>query len=560
MKVITVAWLLLVLPSLSFGAAQKIYYGGPIITMDRKHPLAEVVVVRGDTITYVGRLKTAKNSCANNSNCEFINLRGKTLMPGFIDALGHYSMTLKQAGYENLSSPPIGKMKSITGIIARLKFKQSHKDWIIGVGYDNSLLRDKRHLNRKDLDKISTTKPVYVKHASGHIAVCNTVCLRLAGIDENTVDPEGGVIQRDKNSGQANGILEERAMDLIKKLLPAESLKTRLSRIPELNNYYAQYGVTTIMDGATSDSDLDVLLEASKRNLFTVDIVSYPFYNWVDLNYQRYQPIKDKRYNNHFRIAGIKLVLDGSPQGKTAWLSKPYFVPPKGQNYGYAGYSMLSDDKLKRALTDFYVNDWQVMAHANGDAAIEQLLNAIDELKQEGVHQPRSVLVHAQTARDDQLARMNELDVIPSFFASHSYYWGDWHRDSVFGRIRAERLNPLHSAKLMGIPYTIHNDTPITPPNMPLLIWSASNRITRTGKVLGKGQRARVFDALKAVTINAAYQLFEEDSKGSFRKGKVADMVILDRDPLTIKRNDIKNMRVLETIKSGKTVYLAKRQ
>lgn len=560
MKVITVALLLLVLPSLGFGAAQKIYYGGSIITMDRKHPLAEVVVVRGDTITYVGRLETAKNSCANNPGCEFINLRGKTLMPGFIDAMGHYSMALKQASYENLSSPPMGKMKSITAIIARLKSIQHNKDWIIGVGYDDSLLKDKRHLTRNDLDKVSTTKPVYIKHASGHIAVCNTVCLRLAGIDEDTPNPEGGIIRRNKSIGLVNGILEERAMDLVNELLPIESLKARLERIPELNKYYSQYGVTTIMDGATADSDLDLLLEASKRNLLTLDIVSYPFYNWVDLNYQRYQPIKDKRYYNHFRIAGIKLVLDGSPQAKTAWLSKPYFVPPKGQNYGYAGYSMLSDEKLKLALTDFYVNDWQVMAHANGDAAIEQFLNAIDELKKEGVRQPRSVLVHAQTARDDQLARMNELDVIPSFFSSHSYYWGDWHRDSVFGRIRAERLNPLHSAKLMEIPYTIHNDTPITPPNMPLLIWSAANRITRTGKVLGKGQRARVFDALKAVTINAAYQLFEEDSKGSFRKGKVADMVILDRDPLTIKRNDIKNMRVLETIKSGKTVYRAKRQ
>lgn len=328
-----------------------------------------------------------------------------------------------------------------------------------------------------------------------------------------------------------------------------------MKRLDTLNNYYAQYGITTVQDGATSAAGLELLAKAGKAGKLALDVVSYPYYNWVDLSKDKNQPGNNTDYQQGWRIGGIKLVLDGSPQGKTAWLAHPYHVPPEGQKKDYSGYPILKDDSLKTTLADFYKRGWKILAHANGDAAAEQMLRVMGELKAEGIHQPRSVMIHAQTVREDQLDRMNALDIIPSFFVAHTYYWGDWHRDSVLGEKRANRISPLRSATNKGIRYTIHNDTPIVPPNMPLLLWTAVNRETRSGKTLGAEQQSTVMEALEAITINAAYQHFEEANKGSLEVGKLADMVITKQNPLTMDKTKLKDLKVVETLKAGRSIY-----
>jgi len=542
-------------PDVSTAAASSLYYGGTIITMDQSKPTAKALLVEDGKITAVGDLNGLESQCKTSKNCQKIDLKGHTLLPGFIDAHGHYTMTLDYLAFTNVASPPVGPVKNIEDIVTSLRDKVGKGEWIMGAGYDDSLLAEGRHPTRQDLDKVSTTQPIFIRHVSGHLGVCNSVCLKLAGIDKNTKDPENGVLQREAGSSEPNGVMEEGALELVKKILPKQNEEQQMQRIETLNNYYAQYGITTVQDGATSTAGLDFLSKAGKAGKLSLDVVAYPYYNWVDLSQPRYQPNAGTDYNNGWRIGGIKLVLDGSPQGKTAWLSHPYHVPPQGQKKEYKGYPILKDEDLKSTLSGFYKKGWKILAHANGDAAAEQMLTTMQSLKSEGIHQPRSVMIHAQTVRDDQLDRMNALDIIPSFFVAHTYYWGDWHRDSVLGQERAKRISPLRSATDKKIRYTIHNDTPIVPPNMPLLLWTAVNRQTRSGATLGAEQQSTVMEALEAITINAAYQHFEESKKGSLEVGKLADLVIVEQNPLTMDKSKLKDLRVLETIKEGRSVY-----
>lgn len=533
----------------------QLFYGGNIITMNKQQPSAEAVLVDDGKITAVGELKALVKQCQQANNCQQHDLQGKTLLPGFIDAHGHYTMTLDYLAFANVASAPVGPVKDIPGLIEQLRKSDTGEGWILGAGYDDSLLAEGRHPTRDDLDKVSSTRPVFIRHVSGHLGVCNSVCLKLAGVDKNTANPESGVLQRQAGSTIPNGVAEEGALDLFKHVIPKTNIKDQMKRLDTLNNYYAQYGITTVQDGATSVTGLELLAKAGKAGKLALDVVSYPYYNWVDLSKAKNQPGNSTDYKDGWRIGGIKLVLDGSPQGKTAWLAHPYHVPPEGQKKDYSGYPILKDDNLKTTLADFYKKGWKILAHANGDAAAEQMLRIMGELKAEGIHQPRSVMIHAQTVREDQLDRMNALDIIPSFFVAHTYYWGDWHRDSVLGEERAKRISPLRSATNKGIRYTIHNDTPIVPPNMPLLLWTAVNRETRSGKTLGAEQQSTVMEALEAITINAAYQHFEESNKGSLEVGKLADLVITEQNPLTMDKTKLKNLKIVETLKAGQSIY-----
>jgi predicted amidohydrolase YtcJ len=194
-----------------------------------------------------------------------------------------------------------------------------------------------------------------------------------------------------------------------------------------------------------------------------------------------------------------------------------------------------------------------VIAHANGDAAADMLIQAVREAQQGQDH--RTVMIHAQTVREDQLTDMKTLAMIPSYFAAHSFYWGDWHRDSVFGVERAQRISPTATTLARGMWFTVHNDSPVVPPDMMRLLWATTNRITRSGKVLGANQRISTIDALRAVTYNAAYQHFEEQIKGSLEVGKQADFVVLSTNPLLIPSTDLLSVKINATFARGKQVY-----
>lgn len=535
----------------------SVFVHGDIVTMNDALPSAEAVAMKNGTILAVG--SAAKVIAAAGNDATIIDLKGNTLMPGFIDAHGHFGTTAMYLGFENIAAPPVGTVKRIDDIqrILRKKKESTPKgEWILARGYDEAYLEEGRHPTRFDLDAISSEHPIALIHVSQHLLVCNSKCLEIAGIDASTPDPKGGVFQRVAGSKEPNGVMEEQAMYGVMPILPINDVEKFLTWIKPAQDYFASFGITTLQDGASMDSDLRLFDMAAEQGLLTLDLIAYPIYKFSNLLDGKYAPSQE--YNDHWRIGGVKLGLDGSPQGKTAYLTKPYLIPPPGQTEAYRGYPIMSQDEVDRYFDEFYKKGWQTLVHTNGDAVSDQMIAAVAKAtKKYGLKDRRTVMIHAQTVREDQLDRMQTLQIMPSFFVSHTFYWGDWHRDSVLGEPRASRISPIESALKREMKMTLHNDSPIVPPDILHLVWTAVNRVTRSGKVLGPEQRISVHEALKGVTINAAYQNFEENSKGSIEVGKVADLVILAKNPLRVDPMTIKNIQILETIKGGNRVYVS---
>ena len=537
-------------------AATTVYINGDILTMNDTHPVAEALAVRQGRILAVG--KRALVESVSGKDAEFKDLNGYTLLPGFIDSHGHISAVMSFMAFENIASPPVGQVNSIADIRSLLSAKAAQVpagEWIMAAGYDDSLLAEQRHPTKFDLDAVSTEHPIMAWHVSGHLMACNTPCLELAGYTPEVENPAGGVIRRVAGSNEPDGILEESAVYRIYfDLLPIHEVNARLDLLREAQDYFARFGVTTVQDGASTLTDLETLQTAAGRDELILDVVAYPFYRYAEALDGPF-PFS-QTYNRRFRVGGLKLGLDGSPQGKTAWLTEPYHVPPQGRDASYAGYAIMKDEALNDYVSDMYERNIPVIAHANGDAAMDQLIRAVGNANElHGRADRRTVIIHAQTARDDQIDAFKAQGMLPSYFAAHTFFWGDWHRDSVLGPERGSRISPLASTLARGVPYTIHNDTPVVPPDMMRLVWAAANRITRSGATLGEGQKISAEDALKAITITGAYQYFEEDSKGSLEAGKLADMVILSDNPLDVDPLTIKDIQVIETIKEGTTVY-----
>ena len=343
-------------------------------------------------------------------------------------------------------------------------------------------------------------------------------------------------------------------MQLALAKLPAPTLETAMAAMAANQSIYLRNGITTAQEGAGNPAQLAGLQAFGASGNLKIDLVGYQIMQTRDALSEDFAP--SKTYQDHYRLGGIKLVLDGSPQGKTAWLTEPYHVIPSGNPDDYAGYGTMEAAEVDGLFSAAFGRDIQVLAHANGDAAADQLLAGVERAGVlHGNADRRTVMIHAQTARDDQLDKMRASGVIPSFYVAHTFFWGDWHRDSVLGPERASRISPLRTSLDKDMVLTIHNDSPVVPPDMMRLVWTAVNRKTRSGDVLGPDERISPMEALRAVTIDAAYQYFEEESKGSLEVGKRADMVILSADPTVVDPMAIADIAVLETIKDGAVIY-----
>ena len=530
------------------------FYGDNIITLSEQSGPANFVAVKDDTIIFVGQRVDW-----NGQASEVINLEDSALLPGFIDAHGHVAWHGRLSAMANVASPPVGPAEDINGLVAVLKSYMasnalSDDEWIVGMGYDDSLLAEKRHPTISDLDKVSTSHPILLIHVSGHLSAVNSKALEIAGINENTPNPPGGVIRRLGDSQKPNGVLEETAGFAIQSFLPSAENGNELIHGGLLD--YARYGITTAQDGASSLGVINELRSASSEKPFPIDVVSF---QRVDETYlgENSPPLPLlSNYKNGFKVGGVKMILDGSPQGKTAYLTQPYKIPPKGGAHDYRGYPIMPAESVDALFTKFIDAGLPILAHANGDAAADLFVNALNRsIDTSSIPDHRTVMIHAQTVREDQLDIMAELKAIPSFFSAHTFYWGDWHRDSVFGEERASRISPTQSSLDKGIVFTVHNDSPVVPPDMIRLLWATTNRLTRSGQVLGQEQRISTLDAIKAVTINAAYQYFEEDKKGTIDVGKQADFVILSKNPLNVPTTQLLDIKVERTIARGKTIF-----
>lgn len=543
-------------PAFAAETADRILSHGNVITVDRKNPHAEAIAIRNGKILAVG--SNAKILALGGPRTQVENLQGKTVLPGFIDAHGHFSMQAQMTFMRNIAPSPVGAVRNIADLQREMRSQVNAPmtkatGWVIGFGYDDSLLAENRHPTREELDAVSEELPVVAIHVSLHLATANSKALELAGITAASEDPPGGIIRRKEGSREPDGVLEESAIRLLLAKLPTAEGPQALAPLIAVQQTYARHGITTAQDGATDPAVLRSLQQAAKAGLLQVDLVAFPLWETA------VESIGDQTvgtYENGLKIGGVKMVLDGSPQGKTAFLTKPYAVAPPGTKSAYRGYPAMPDADVADYVAVFAEKGWPLLAHANGDAAADQLLAAVAavaDTRPEKDH--RTVMIHAQTVREDQLDRMATLGIIPSFFVAHTFFWGDWHRDSVLGNERAQKISPANTAGKKGLRYTFHNDSPVVPPDMMRLIWTGVNRKTRSGQTLGWQERVTPMAAIEAVTINAARQNFDEETRGSIEIGKLADLVILDQDPLTVPEDTLAAISVVETIKKGKTIY-----
>lgn len=538
-------------PARAAPMSDTVISGGPIITMAGEAPeTVEAIGLKGGTIIAVGTLSQVNRQASRRARQ--IDLRGHTLLPGFIDAHGHVGFVGQSASMAQLKPPPVGPVDSIAALQEALRahVPPEGSPVIIGSGYDDSALAERRHPTRHDLDAVQADSPLLIVHTSGHFGVMNSAMLQLAGIGPDTPNPPGGIIRREADGKTPDGVLEETAFfGAISRLVPSspESVAAGLQAGAAI---YAAHGITTGQDGRTMPESVGGLLAAGAAGTLPIDVVALIAgeRDWPEQITARIgQP-----YTGRVRIAGLKFVVDGSPQGRTAWLRDPVPVPPHGHSADYHGYPAIDLELFDRKLAQAAQSGWQVFAHVNGDAAAQAL---IDGVRRSGLSGRRSIAIHNQVVRPEQLAEMKALDIQPSFFANHTYYWGDWHREVALGPQRADFISPQASAIALGLRPSIHNDSPVVPPDMMRLVWSAVNRRTQSGDILGPLERVSPFQALQQITINAAWQIHEDARKGSLRPGKLADLVVLDGNPLTVEPAQIADIKVVATFKEGTLIF-----
>ena len=570
-----------------------IYFGGPIVTMIRDDDRVEALAVRDGTIIATGDKESALS--LQGPNTRMLDLQGRALLPGFIDAHSHVVQSTLKFAVVNLDPHPIGDVRTIADIQRKLSERIAETNpepgkWVFGWGYDDTGVAEQRHPTREDLDAVSTDHPILLMHISSHLMAANSKALELAGITADTPDPKGGKVQRMPGSRQPNGVLEETAMAAMLAKIPAPTPERALEMLAFGLGKYAEAGITTAQEGGAVPGMLGLLERGAEAGILPIDIVSYPVYATLDdtgLDRIAQQWQKPARY----RMGGIKLVLDGSIQGYTAYLSKPYHVQPTGQSEVHAdrcgsdnGVKMVlgvdsagtiehgKQESVSRIKHRGYPNmtleevvKWvraadeagiPFLAHTNGDAATDTLIEAVGRVRGERPRpEMRSVIIHAQTMREDQLNYAANQGLVPSFFPIHVQFWGDRHRDIFLGPERAARINPARSALDRGMKVTLHHDAPVAGIDILNVVSAAVNRRTTSGKLLGPEQAITPYEALRAVTKDAAWQYFEEHRKGTLEAGKLADMVILSEDPLAVDRMRIDQIEVVETIKEGKTVH-----
>ncbi len=534
-----------------------LYVGGPIVTLDDDGRIAEALAIEGDRIVAVGD-RTALEAWSKANHADVVELAGRALLPGFIDAHGHFPGAGLFAVLEDLNSPPIGDIETIGDLVRRMRTRASAAsgdEWVVGMAYDDSLLKERRHPNREDLDRASSSHPILVVHISGHLASVNSLGLERLGIDRSTPDPQGGIIRRHPETGEPDGVLEEQAAESVVRELQAPGLLDGWAILREASRRYLAAGVTTAQSGYTDVALLPVMLWASRLGLIPLRLVIWPSGDAAlklldgEVAFESFDPL-------WVRLGAAKLIADGSIQAYTGYLTQPYHVPP-GDDPSYRGYPRIAPDDLARQVGRLHAAGWQVAVHGNGDAAIDDILDAFEQAQRAHPRKDtRHVIIHAQMARDDQLDRMQELGIVPSFFSLHTFYWGDRHREIFMGPTRAARMSPARSALDRGVRFTIHADSPVVPMEPLRLVWAAVNRLSRSGVVIGAEQTISVEQALRAVSIDAAWQHFEATEKGSLEVGKLADLVILSENPLDHPER-IDQIRVLETVVGGKTRWRA---
>ncbi len=533
------------------------FFNGPILTMNDDQPSAEALLVRDGMIEAVGTREEVE--AIVDAETERVDLRGQALLPGFIDPHSHLMFAVQFQAWANVAGPPQGSVTTVEDIVAELKrFQVSAEiapgEWILGSGYSELALPGRKHVTVDDLDPHFPDNPVLLLHYSGHGCVLNTVGLQRFGVTADTPTPDGGVIGRKAGTNTPNGYLFDTAYIPIVAAMPRPSDERTAEALKRALANYASSGVTTAQEGATSLEDLRMLQRAAEDGRLVIDVNSLP----VFMDFQTTlndQSIPWNRNQNGLRCAGIKLLCDGSPQSLTGFFTEPYLVPGPAGESGWTGEPLIPQETVDQVTKACYAKGVRTFTHANGDAAIDMLITAQRNCEPDGkAAGRRPVAIHSQFIREDQLDTFVELGIVPSFFTNHAYYFSDSHQKKL-GDKRTDFLSPMRSAIDRGLIPTNHSDAVVTPLDPMFTVWTAVARQAKDGRIVGEEERITVLEALKAITVWAAYEHGEEDSKGQLQPGFKADLVVLDRDPLETETASLPDIKATSTYKNGKLIY-----
>ena len=424
-------------------APDTIWVNGTVVTMEGER-VVQAVAVLGDLIVAVGSDATVRGLAGPETRV--VDLDGRTMTPGFYAAHDHFPGSGRVAVTQvDLNSPPIGGIENMDQLVAALRARAEELpegQWVSGRGYDDTLLAEQRHPTRTDLDKASTTHPIYISHTSGHLGVANSLALELAGVTRDTPDPPGGVVRKDPDTGEPDGVFEESG-GMVSRLIPPPTPEQTMEAYRWAVEDYVEDGVTTAVIAGGGRGSLAGLQRARDAGILTFRIITMMSRGAPG------QPSAAEAGgmvsgfgDEYLKLGAIKIVQDGSNQGYTGYFTEPYHTPFKG-DADYRGYPRRRREDLTTMVKELHETGYQIAIHANGDAAIDDVLHAFREAQLAFPREDaRHRIEHCQMVRQDQLDAIAELNLSPSFFVGHVYYWGDRHRDIFMGPKRAPASAP----------------------------------------------------------------------------------------------------------------------
>lgn len=530
----------------------KIYINGKVLTGSFFPPHSTAFAVCHDRIAAVGSDRDIMKFSSEVS--KVIDLHGKTVLPGFIESHNHLSVYAMNMLQLDCSCPANETITDIKRIIKKKADEVQPGEWILGFGYDDTLVAEKRHLTREDLDEIAPDNPVQILHVTVHFSYVNTLALHIAGIDKSTPQPEGGEIRKDRYGIPTGLLVEPKAMNLVRDHIPTYSVIQLKSVIRKAIRHFHQFGITSIHDGGIGYFRHGPEIIKAYQELNTEGFLSLRVHLTIIEEFYRSLftvGIRSGFGSDFLKLGSVKLWQDGSIQGYTGALKQAYF-----NKSDWRGELLIPQETLNHLVSLYHAENYQIAIHANGDWAIESVLEAFEKAYDLcPQNNRRHMIIHCQMASDDQLKRMKHLGIIPNFFINHVYYWGDRHQEIFLGPDRAERIDPLASSLKFAVPFCLHSDLPVTPVDPISSIHTAVNRLTKKGTILGANERIPVTQAIKAYTLDAAYASFSEEKSGSIEPGKLADFILLSENPLEVSSDRIKDIQVLETVVGGRSVY-----
>ncbi len=526
-----------------------------VITMDANKPAADTLLVQDGRIAWVGMAKDQPQGLLDNhADLQRINLQGKTVLPGFVEPHMHLPPLAMLHRFSNVGPNRFATTEEALAQLRDDAAEVEAGEWVVGRQFDPSLQEGPDYLTKDLLDTVSTEHPVFVYNASLHLAYCNSLALDIAGIDANTEDPPNAELGRTE-SGEPNGVLKAGpAMALVARHNPKLREQNLAEACLGVFNTANRVGITTLCDQGTGTfqgvgelalyQSLNDSGQMTARFRYSVSQAAAAKWDEAEIEWGE--------GDEWVRRTGWKIVSDGSNQGRTG-LQRESFVGSDSTGMAY-----IEKDELDAAVEKRLRDGWAVCVHANGDAAIDRVLDAFAKAKAKGLDpaEKRCRIEHCSILHDEQITKMQELGLSPSFLIGHVHYWGKAFVEDIFGPEKAAKLDRTGACEDLGIRWTVHSDDPVTEMNPLRCIENAVTRnMWRSDQLLSPEERVPVEAALRAMTIDAAWQCHSDHEVGSLEVGKFADFVVLAEDPLAVEPERLAQIQVLETWVGGRQVY-----